>query len=104
MELRKYHTGHSFTRWGQTWTIEKRSGDVALIRQDFPGGNQRFTVAIVLHHLRDRTLPLGSTVNAGDEYLPGANDYGQTAWQWCRRETAERHFQTIKHNLNRKSA
>ena len=90
-----YVVGHTLQRWGQRWTIERRAGDVVLIRQDFPGGSQRFITARVQRHKSDHRLPNGKVVSAGTEYLPGQNEFGSHAWQWITREAAERYFQKL---------
>ena len=90
-----YVVGRTLQRWGQTWTIEQRSGDVVLIRQTFPGGDERFIVAIVRRHKVDRIFPNGSIIHAGTEYLPGQNEFGNHAWQWLTRATAVKYFEKL---------
>jgi hypothetical protein len=95
-----YVVGRTLQRWGQRWTVERRTGDVALIRQDFVEGDVRFITAIVLRHKVDRIFPNGDIIRAGTERLPGQNEFGDYAWQWLTRATAEKYFEKLTQPFN----
>lgn len=79
-----------FRRWGATYRIEERSGDVVLLsRLADTGKPTSFDVAIVQRH--DGYEIAGRKVEAS-EFLPSSEAYGSLAWSYSNRAKAEAKF------------
>jgi hypothetical protein len=72
-----------FKRWGVEWQFIDRIGDVALLLQDGTHWN-----VVIVQYSPDREIA-GKAVEGG-EYLPGENQYGNTAWNFGRNEEMAR--------------
>ena len=63
-----------------TYTQVSRHGDVAIYRQKHKEGPaERFEVVLVQHLAKDREMPHGRVIEAG-EYYPGASVWGTHGW------------------------
>lgn len=79
-----------FTKWGDEWTLTKRTPTRALYHRT--GHGEHWEVVGIGLRENPHTWPNGDVSPAGEFLRMGDSDYGTHSWCCMDRESAERRF------------